>query len=66
LQQWHEYISSRLTDSEYSAGEALKRTESRPGVRMVEDLHLRVSLRSFRAENVSLLVKQTLPAHRDA
>jgi hypothetical protein len=58
--QWHVYISSRLTDSEYAAGEALQRIESRPGVRMVDDLHLGVSLRSFRAEDVSLLVKQVL------
>jgi hypothetical protein len=57
---WDIYISNRLTDSEYSAGEMLKKLESRPNVEYNESLHLAVSMRSFRAENVSLLVKQLL------
>jgi hypothetical protein len=57
---WDIYISNRLTDSEYSAGEMLKKLESRPNVEYNELLHLAVSMRSFRAENVSLLVKQLL------
>jgi len=57
---WDVYISDRLTDSEYSAEETLKRLESRPNVEYNESLHLAVSMRSFRAEHVSLLVKQTL------
>lgn len=58
--QWHIYISSRLTDSEYGAGEVLRKISSRPGVVYKDDLHLGVSMRSFRAENLSLLVKQML------
>ena len=57
---WHIHISSRLTDSEYGAGEVLKQIESRPNVAYRDELHLGVSMRSFRAENVSLLVKQLL------
>jgi predicted metalloenzyme YecM len=57
---WDIYISDRLSDSEYSAGEMLKKLESRPNVEYNESLHLAVSMRSFRAENVSLLVKQLL------
>lgn len=57
---WHIYISPRLTDSEYGAGEILKELTSRPNVIYDENLHLAVSMRSFRAENVSLLVKQLL------
>ena len=57
---WHVYISSRLTDSEYAAGGALDRLRSRPNVAINDDLHLAVSMRSFRAENVSLWVKQIL------
>ncbi|NLE57351.1 MAG: DUF2075 domain-containing protein, partial [Planctomycetes bacterium] len=56
--EWHVYISSRLTDSEYAAGEALKRIVGLPHVVQRDELHLGVSMRSFRAENVSLLVKQ--------
>jgi hypothetical protein len=57
---WHIYISSRLTDSEYGAGEVLNQLKSRKNVVNKDELHLAVSMRSFRAENVSLLVKQIL------
>lgn len=57
---WHIYISPRLSDSEYAAGTALNKLESRPNVVYKDELHLAVSMRSFRAENVSLLVKQVL------
>ena len=51
---------SELTDSEYGAGESIKEIESRSNVYYKDELHLAVSMRSFRAENVSLLVKQFL------
>lgn len=57
---WHIYISSRLSDSEYDAGRALERLSTRRNVVYKPELHLGVSLRSFRAEDVSLLVKQIL------
>lgn len=57
---WHVYISPRLTDSEYGAGHVLKSLSHRQNVFHNAYLHLSVSMRSFRAENVSLLVKQLL------
>jgi hypothetical protein len=57
---WRVYISARLSDSEYAAGHALEALHSRPHVTIRDELHLAVSMRSFRAENVSLLVKQLL------
>jgi mutator protein MutT len=57
---WDVYISPHLTDSEYAAGEALKTLGGRKSVQYKEELHLSVSMRSFRAEHVSLLVKQLL------
>jgi len=57
---WEVHVSPRLSDIEYAAGEAIRMLSSRADVRMNESLHLSVSLRSFRAENVSLLVKQLL------
>jgi hypothetical protein len=57
---WHIYLSPRLTDSEYGAGEILDRLASRSNVIHKDELHLAVSMRSFRAEDVSLLVKQIL------
>ena len=57
---WRIYISSRLTDSEYGAGKVLAELSARSHVTINENLHLSVSMRSFRAENVSNLVKQLL------
>ncbi len=57
---WHIYISPRLTDSEYCAEYVLNGLRTRQHVAYQEALHLAVSMRSFRAENVSLLVKQLL------
>jgi hypothetical protein len=57
---WHIYISSRLSDSEYGAGKILEEVKSRSNIVYKDELHLSVSMRSFRAENVSLLVKQLL------
>ncbi len=60
---WHIYISSQLTDSEYQAGEVLEKIKDRKNVFYKNELHLSVSLRSFRSEHVSLLVKQILDLH---
>jgi hypothetical protein len=57
---WHMYISSRLTDSEYAAGRALEAVSGRPNAHLDDNLHLAVSMRSFRAENVSVFVKALL------
>ena len=58
--KWDIYISPKLSDSEYNAGKTLELLIDRPNVFYNESLHLAVSLRSFRAENVSLLVKLIL------
>lgn len=57
---WHIHISDRLTDSEYDAGKILEHIQSRKNVSFDANLHLATSMRSFRAEHVSLLVKQVL------
>ena len=57
---WHMYISSRLTDSEYATGRALDAVRGRPHTHFDDCLHLAVSMRSFRAENVSQFVKALL------
>jgi len=63
---WHIYISSRLIDSEYAVGHVLQELETRPNVTTKDELHLGVSMRSFRAEHVSLLVKQLLDLDKEA
>ncbi len=57
---WNIYISSRLTDSEYGAGMILDKIKSHKNIFKKDELHLSVSMRSFRAEHVSLLIKQLL------
>jgi Uncharacterized conserved protein (DUF2075) len=61
---WHIYISSRLTDSEYAAGGVLAKIERPHRAHMEDDLHLAVSMRSFRAENVSGFVKSLLDCEK--
>lgn len=57
---WRVYVSDRLTDSEYAAGKALDILRTHKYVYTNPALHLSVSLRSFRAENLSLLIKNLL------
>lgn len=58
--EWDIYISPQLHDSEYDTSEVLKRMQSKRILNFKDKLHLTVSMRSFRAENVSLLIKQIL------
>src|SRR5206468_12462914 len=62
---WHVYISSRLSDSEYAAGHALELLSTHSNLTIKDELHLAVSMRSFRAEDVSLLVKQLLDLEKE-
>jgi hypothetical protein len=57
---WEMFISSRLTDSEYAAGRAIEIIHERERTHFDDSLHLAVSMRSFRAENVSAFVKALL------
>lgn len=59
-QDWDVYISPNLTDSEYNAYETIKSIETTGNVHFNEDLHLAVSMRSFRSERLSQLVKYLL------
>ena len=61
---WHMYISSRLTDTEYAAGKALDAVRQRQNTHFDDCLHLAVSMRSFRAENVSAFVKALLDCEK--
>jgi hypothetical protein len=53
-------LSPRLHDSEYGAGKAIEALRDRTNVVWHDDLHLAVSMRSFRAERVSSFVKTLL------
>jgi hypothetical protein len=64
--KWRIYVSDRLVDSEYGAGQIVKTLRGQQHVQFESDLHLATSLRSFRSENVSRLVKELLDLELDA
>lgn len=66
FKDWHIHISSRLTDKEYAAGEVLQLLSDHTNVHTSDELHLAVSLRSFRAEKLSLFVHQLLDVNKEA
>jgi hypothetical protein len=61
---WQMYVSSRLTDSEYASGNALAAVSHQRNACLDDSLHLAVSMRSFRAENVSAFVKALLDCEK--
>lgn len=64
--KWEVAISPNLTDSEYSAIDAIERIKTNRVTKFIADLHLAVSMRSFRAESVSLFIKQLLDLDKEA
>jgi len=61
--EWETRISPNLTDAEYAAKSAI---ENLSNVALSESLHLSVSMRSFRAEHVSKLIKEILDIDENA
>lgn len=57
---WNVYISPKLTDAEYAEGKVNELLKDNTNVTYSEDLHLGVSLRSFRAEKLSAFVHALL------
>ncbi|HQO91093.1 MAG TPA: DUF2075 domain-containing protein, partial [bacterium] len=57
---WEVFISPNLTDSEYAAEEIIDELKRNSVVKFNQDLHLAVSMRSFRAEKLSSFVKNLL------
>lgn len=63
---WDVYISPKLTDAEYAEGKVNELLQDNPNVTYLEELHLGVSLRSFRAEKLSEFVHSLLSFADDA
>lgn len=57
---WEARISPNLTDTEYDAQKSLETLRKEDRIIFNSDLHLAVSMRSFRAENLSKFVKEIL------
>ena len=63
---WDVYISNNLTDAEYAEGQVNNMLQGNDKVTFANDLHLSVSLRSFRAETLSAFVQSMLVFRSDA
>lgn len=57
---WNVYISNQLTEKEYAEGQVAEMLEEHKNVVFSNDLHLAVSMRSFRAESLSRMVHYLL------
>ena len=57
---WNVYVSNKITDYEYTMGKQLFNCIKNDNVFFEPDLHLSVSIRSFRSEKVSEFVKVML------
>lgn len=63
---WETRISPHLYDSEYDAQESIKELQETHVVNFHKHLHLSVSMRSYRAEYLSRLVKEILDLDENA
>lgn len=63
---WNVYISNKLVEPEYAEGKVNELLEDNEKVVYSDDLHLAVSLRSFRAETLSAFVHSLLDFNSDA
>lgn len=66
FKHWDVYISDKLTDAEYAEGRVNELLQDNKRVTFAENLHLAVSLRSFRAETLSAFVQSMLAFRQDA
>ncbi len=57
---WNIYISPKLTEAEYAEGKVDELLANNKNVKYAEELHLGVSLRSYRAEKLSAFVHAIL------
>ena len=57
---WKVYISNQLTEKEYAEGHVEEMLKEHKNVVFSDDLHLAVSMRSFRAESLSRMVHYSL------
>jgi DUF2075 family protein len=60
---WDVYVSNKLTDSEYTNGQNIYSDFREGQINIRDELHLAVSMRSFRSEKLSMFVKAILDCH---
>jgi hypothetical protein len=57
---WDVYISSQITDSEYVGDGSIEGLLGYKEFKLIDELHLAISLRSFRSQNLAAFVKALL------
>lgn len=62
---WNVFVSNRIGDSEYVKELTIPQMTARLKTKIIPELHLSVSLRSFRSENVSDFVKALLDVDKN-
>ncbi|MBT3871192.1 MAG: DUF2075 domain-containing protein [Flavobacteriaceae bacterium] len=62
---WKVYVSSKINEFEYTQNKQLFPENEKHRVLTEDDLHLSVSIRSFRSENVAAFVKELLDANSE-
>jgi len=62
---WHVYVSGMLTDAEYTGDNNIYAEINPSKLHIQTDLHLSVSVRSYRSEKVSELVKNIIDNDKD-
>lgn len=65
FKHWDIYMSDNLVEKEYAEGAAMDMIEAKERLHIEPGLHLAVSMRSFRAEKVSLFVHQLLNLEKE-
>ena len=65
FKHWDIYMSDALVDKEYAEGGAVNMIKAKERLHIEHNLHLAVSMRSFRAERVSLFVHQLLNLQKE-
>ena len=63
---WNVYLSNEITDIEYTRNQNLDNILQGIKYKTNSDLHLKTSIRSFRSENVSKLVKEVLDCETES
>ena len=63
--KWEIHLSPNLADSEYGTNELVSRLAEQNRIHLESDLHLAVSMRSFRADSASAFVKALLDCEQD-
>ena len=62
---WHVYLSTEISDIEYTRGTEIREIVGNLSYDSLKDLHLSTSIRSFRSENVSKLIKNILDCDKE-